>query len=91
MITSLQISKKYNHDLTGWQHHANARWIDAVWDTLRPVGIWGYPAVGREFCKGTRRGQWHEVEDQLEVWVFMQALDSIGWRYGEYNSKATPV
>ncbi len=43
VLTSRQVSVRYNPDLPSWQHDANEAYIRDVWRMLKSEGIWGYP------------------------------------------------
>lgn len=63
VLTSREVSVKHNPELPGWQHDANAAFIETAWDMLKPGGTWIYPAALALYRKV--EGGWELVE-QME-------------------------
>jgi len=61
MMTSREISERWNPSLEPWQHDANTAYIENCHRLLKPGGIWGYPAHNLTFKK-LERG-WELIEE----------------------------
>ena len=59
VLTHLELSKLYAGDLPEWQHEANARFFESVWNALQMGGIYGWPREARAFRKV--EGGWEEI------------------------------
>ncbi len=56
-ITSKQIVDHWTPELDDWKKAVNVAYIDSVWVTLKPDGIWGYPEIAETFRK-MEDGKW---------------------------------
>lgn len=51
LVTSMEVSRRFNPELPEWQHRANEAWIDGAWELLKLGGVWIYPDAMRCLTK----------------------------------------